>query len=481
MILNIIGRESEKEKLDRIMSSNQAQFLALYGRRRVGKTFLIRQYLSNNLVFDISGTKEGAKEQQLHNFFDEYVKRTKGQKETQLPATWHDAFRYLAYYLADLSETPSKQVVFIDEMPWLDTPRSEFISALEFCWNQHASRMNHVVLIACGSASSWILAKLINARGGLYNRVTQRIKLMPFNLHETELFIHSLGVNLPRYQILELYMAMGGIPFYLNQLEKGKSATQLIDTICFSPQGVLYNEYAQLYQSLFTNADHHLLVIESLARSPQGMTRNDIALITKLSEGTLSRTLDELTDCDFIAFIQPFANKKRDSIYKLTDFYSLFYLKFIKPNKGAGNGTWEQLSTKSDYTAWSGYAFENICMAHINQIKRALGISGVYTKSSSWKFKGNDTLPGTQIDMIIDRADQTINVCEAKFTKENFAITKQYAAQLRLKKTIFKQATETKKAVFTTLLTTYPALKNTHYLEEIENEVTMEKLFTIGE
>ncbi len=473
----IIGREKEKRNLDKILQSNQAEFLALYGRRRVGKTFLIRQHLQKHLVFDISGTKGATKEQQLDNFFQEYLIRTQRKKEIIMPQSWQEAFRYLANYLFDLPQNSTKKVVFIDEMPWLDTPKSGFISALEFFWNQHVSKMDNVLLIACGSASSWIRKNLINARGGLYNRITQRIKLMPFNLHETEQFIQNLGVYLPQYQILELYMAMGGIPFYLKEISKGKSATQLIDEICFSQQGLLYAEYTQLYHSLFRNAEHHIALIETLATQPQGMTRTELALTTRLSEGSLSRAVEDLVECDFIASFHPFLNKKKESVYKLTDLYSLFYLKFIEPNKRLGNKVWEQLSQQSAYTAWSGYAFENICMMHLNQIKAALGISGVFTKHSSWKFKGNDTLPGTQIDMLIDRADQIIHLCEAKFTKENFAINNTYSAQLRLKKTIFKQATETKKAVFTTLLTTYPALKNKYYLEEIDNEVTMDKLF----
>ncbi len=272
-------------------------------------------------------------------------------------------------------------------------------------------------------------------------------------------------------------MVMGGIPFYLKEITKGKSATQLIDEICFSPKGLLNGEYSQLYHSLFKNADYHIKIIETLSARPQGMTRLDIAAKTKLSEATLSRTLEELTECDFISFYEPLINKKKEAIYKLTDLYSLFYLKFIRSNKGGGKGTWELLSNKTNYTAWSGYAFENICMMHIDQVKKTLGISGIYSTTSSWLFKGNSTLPGCQIDMIIDRADQTINLCEAKFTKENFAITKSYAAQLRMKKSIFRQATHTKKATFTTLLTTYPALKNEHYLGEIDNEITMDKLF----
>ncbi len=413
----------------------------------------------------------------MHNFFSEYLSRTGGRKETQTPQSWHQAFDYLAKYLLELPQNTSKQVVFLDEMPWLDTPKSDFISALEFFWNQHVSKMDNMLLIACGSASSWIRKNLINARGGLYNRITHRIKLMPFNLYETALFIQNLGVNLPQYQILELYMVMGGIPFYLKEIEKGKSAVQLIDDICFSPQGLLREEYSQLYYALFRNAKYHIAIIETLAARPQGMSRTEIANDSKINEAALTKTLEELVECDFISIFTPFLNKKKDSIYKLTDLYSLFYLKFIKHNKGAGIKIWEQLSKQSSYTAWSGYAFENICMMHIPQIKSALGISGVYTKHSSWKFKGDDVLPGAQIDMVMDRADQIIHLCEAKFTKENYALNNDYSARLRLRKTVFKQATETKKAVFTTLLTTYPALQNKYYLEEIDSEITMDKLF----
>jgi uncharacterized protein len=476
-IRKVIGRQNEKERLDKMLLLGQSDFLAVYGRRRVGKTFLIRQYLQDHIVFDFTGTRDGKNDEQLHNFFDEYLKRTKGQKETQPPASWQMAFKYLADYLQKLPATPVKKVVFIDEMPWIDTPKSGFVSALEFFWNQHVSAMDNILLIACGSATSWIKKKLINARGGLYNRVTQRMKLLPFNLHETTSYLTELGVTLPRYQILEIYMAMGGIPFYLKEITKGKTATQLIDEICFSANGLLYSEYAQLYHSLFKNADNHIAIIESLAAKPQGISRATIAAASKLNEGSLSRALEELVECDFVSIYQPFINKKKESIYKLTDLYSLFYLKFIKSNKISGSGTWEQLAGKSSYAAWSGYAFENICMLHIDQIKSALGIRGVYTQCSSWKFKGNDTLGGTQIDMLIDRADQAINLCEAKFTRDNFAITNTYAAQLRMKESIFRQATKTRKAIFTTLITTYPAIRNKYYLEEVEQEITMDKLF----
>ncbi len=477
MAIQIIGREKEKEKLDKMLLSNEAEFLAIYGRRRVGKTFLVRQHLKKHLVFELSGAKDESKKQQIENFFGEYLKQTGGKRETQMPDSWHKAFSYLEKYLSNLPKRKSKYVVFIDEMPWLDTPKSDFISALEFFWNQHISKMDNILLIACGSASSWIRKNLINARGGLYNRITQRIKLMPFNLYETELFLQSRGIKLLQYQILELYMVMGGIPFYLKEIEKGMSTQQLIDKICFSPQGLLYDEYGQLYYALFKNAEQHIAIIEALAAQPQGMTQSDLYNATKSSAGSIAKHLEELIECDFISIFQPFVNKKKDAIYKLTDLYSLFYLKFVQNNKGTGRKIWEQLSNQSTYTAWSGYAFENICMMHVNQIKSALGIRGVFTKHSSWKFKGDDALPGAQIDMIIDRADQIIHLCEAKFTKDNFSLKNDYTTQLRLRRSIFRQATGTKKALFTTLLTTYPAIKNKYYLEEIESEVTMDKLF----
>ncbi len=473
----IVGREPEIEKLNKLLYSDSAEFLAVYGRRRVGKTFLIRQYLKKHIIFNFTGAKDTETEQQLVNFNTEFIKRNNTKKLTNAPLNWNEAFSNLIFYLNRLPKKKAKYVIFIDEMPWIDLPKSGFIAALEFFWNQHLSTMDNMLLIACGSASSWIKNKLINARGGLYNRVTQRINLKPFNLYETELYLNALGVKLPRYQIVEIYMVMGGIPFYLKELAKGKSAMQQIDAICFSQQGLLYGEYAQLYHSLFKNANQHIAIIKCLAMYPQGVTRQQIALKTKISEGSLSRVLDELNECDFISIYEPFLNKKKASVYKLTDLYSLFYLKFINPNKKTGKGTWAQLSKQQNYITWSGYAFENISMMHITQIKKALGISGVYTTTSSWVFKGNDTLPGTQIDMIIDRADNTINLCEAKFTKDNFAITKNYAAQLRMKKSIFKQATKTKKATFTTLITSFPAIKNQHYLGEIENEIIADKLF----
>lgn len=475
--MEIIGRNKERKYLDEILNSKRPEFLVIYGRRRIGKTFLIRQHFADNLVFEFTGTYDTSLEVQLQNFFNIYLACTKGQKETIAPKNWSQAFQQLANYLQTLG-TDKKTVVFLDELPWMSTPNSGFVSALEFFWNQHVSKMPNILLVGCGSATSWMQKKLLQAQGGLHNRVTHRIQLEPFTLTETEAFCQYKKLELSRYQILQLHMAFGGIPFYLNELRKGKSATQLIDEICFDKNGLLYSEYLYLYASLFRNPDNHIILVETLAAHPHGLTRADILTHSKLpAGGTVNRVLEELELSGFISKYRPFQKKKKDTIYKLSDFYSLFYLKFIQPQKPTGAGTWVSMMNSGAYRAWSGYAFENICMQHIANIKTALGISGVYSEISAWKFRGNDELSGAQIDLIIDRKDQVINLCEAKFTDKPFAISKEYAQELRNKRAIFAQVTGTKKSAFTTLITTYPALQNQYYSDEIQFEVSMDALF----
>jgi len=472
------GREKEVAIFDQLLDSSHPEFLVVYGRRRVGKTFLIREYLNKNIVLDFTGSYEEEMETQLRNFFSQYLKYTEAKRESVVPADWTTAFQYIADYLYTLSHRKSKIVVFIDELPWLDTPRSRFVSALEYFWNQHGSKMNNLLLIACGSAASWIHKKLLKAKGGLYNRVTKRMYLKQFTLGETERYCKKKKLKLTRYQILQLYMVMGGVPFYLKELTQGKSINQLIDEICFSPSGPLSDEYGQLYHSLFRNADDHIAIVEALAARPNGLLREDLVRGSGLSDGgTFNRALTNLIDSSFVSSYKPYGKKKKGTLYKLIDFYTLFYLKFIQENTTERANTWDSLSSGGAYAAWTGYAFENICMVHIDQILASLGIRGMHVDVSSWIFKGDDALPGAQVDLLIDRKDGIIHLCEAKFTRKEFVITKDYNTKLRHKRTAFEYATKTKKSVVSTLLTTYPAIQNKYYLEEVHTEVSMDALF----
>jgi len=475
----IIGREKEIAILSKISSSDRAEFLAIYGRRRVGKTFLIYEHFKSKIAFSFSGSFEQPLKVQLANFFKEYLRITQAKLETEPPSDWGTAFSYLTDYLYEIEKKKGKKIViFIDEMPWLDTPRSGFLPALEYFWNQHASKMNRVLLIACGSTASWIKKKLLKSKGGLYNRVTRRLKLEPFNLKQTEEFCVNRNLKFSRYQILRLYMVMGGIPFYLNELSGGKSVDQLIDEICFSTEGLLADEYEQLYYSLFKNATNHITLVETLAKNPYGLTRSQLVKQSKLPEsGTTSRALEDLTESGFILKFQPFGKKSKDSTYRLIDMYSLFYIKFIRGNVSNLKNTWQGLSKEGSFRAWSGYAFENICLLHIPQILKKLGLSGTFTRVSSWHHKGNDEIPGAQVDLLIDRKDGLVNLCEAKFSNKEFIISKEYVATLRRKRAVFESATNTKKTVVTTLISTYPAIQNQYFLEEIHSSVEMDDLF----
>ncbi|MEZ4986750.1 MAG: ATP-binding protein [Saprospiraceae bacterium] len=475
----IIGRKQEIALLDRVMQAEQAEFVAVYGRRRVGKTFLIYEYFKEHLVFSFSGSYEQPMRVQLGHFMAEYMRATKGDGVYHSPRNWNEAFSYLTDYLHKIATTQkNKAVVFIDEMPWLDSPRSGFVAALDYFWNQHASKMKNVVLVACGSKSSWIKQKLLRSKGGLYNRVTKRIELKPFNLGETAAYCEAKRLKLSHFQLVRLYMVMGGIPFYLNELTEGKSVDQQIDAICFSSTGLLFSEFEQVYHSLFKNASHHQAIVEALARSPYGLTRGKLAKQSGLKyDGTFNRALEELTDSGFVISYRPFQKKVKETMYRLTDMYSLFYLRFIRSNKSGMENTFQQIASHADYQAWCGYAYENICFLHIPQIIKAMGLQGTFTQVSSWYHQGNDEVPGAQIDILIDRKDGMVNCCEVKFSHHEFVLTKDYAATLRRKRSAFQQVTGTKKSVVTTLVTTWPAVRNVHYQDEIYSEVTLEDLF----
>lgn len=472
----IVGRKKELAIFDRLLSSERAEFVTIFGRRRVGKTFLVREYFKNQLVFDFSGAYDADTQVQLHNFFNEYKRFSKNSIDLPSPKSWTEAFNYLTDYLYTFSE--KKVVVFIDELPWLDRPKSGFLSALEYFWNQHGSKMPHLLLITCGSAASWIIQNLINAKGGLYNRITQRIELKPFTLQETELFFGYKNLKFTKYQIIQLYMIMGGIPFYLQAIGQGKSVNQVIEELCFESNGLLSNEFKPLYYSLFNNAESHIAVIEALANHPYGLNRTDLLKETKIPNGgTFVRILGNLIDSGFIKPLNPFGKKTKDTVFRVVDFYSVFYLKFIRGNVSDRKNVWQNFANGSIYKSWTGYAFENICLTHLNSIHKALGIEGVFTKIDSWKFVGNEEIDGAQIDLVIDRNDGIIHLCEAKFTSNEFVITKDYNTKLRHKRVAFQHITKTKKSVVTTLITTFPAIQNQYYNEEIHSEISAENLF----
>lgn len=475
MQTTFIGRKEEQAILKEALNSKEAEMIAVIGRRRVGKTFLIKTIYQKEIVFDITGIQNGELQNQLEAFRDRLIEYSKSQLSIPKPKDWFEAFKLLKEYLQTLSKD-KKHVIFFDELPWLATHKSKFLQAFGYFWNSWAWQQNLVVVI-CGSAASWMIQKIVNNTGGLYNRITRRIYLQPFTLSETEEFLKDKHLKFTRYQIIQLYMTLGGVPHYLKEVKRGKSAIQNINDICFSRNGLLRDEFLRLYPSLFPNADKHFKVIRALAEKRDGLTRQEIIKHTQLKDGGgLTTVLDELSHSGFITPYRAF-QKKKGNIYRLTDEYSLFYLKFIENKELEGEDIWQHLSQTQTYKTWAGYAFENICLKHIPQIKKALGISGIYSLSSSFYRKGTATQKGVQIDLLIDRKDHVINLFEIKFYNKEFTINKDYAEILRQKMWRFEEITKTKKQLTWVFISTYGLKQNEHSLEMINKSLTIDDLF----
>ena len=469
----IIGRKEEQQILHSAAQSENSEFVAVYGRRRVGKTYLIRETFGYKFTFQHTGLAKGNTKEQLFSFAISL--RDAGYDDCPIPKSWLEAFSLLSTYLKN--STDEKKIVFLDELPWMDTPRSNFISAFEHFWNGWASARKDIVLIICGSATSWIINKVINDHGGLHNRVTKQIALQPFTLKECEMFAKSKGLEMSRYQLAECYMVLGGIPYYWSLLEKGLSLAQNIDKIIFAKNGKLSNEFNQLYASLFKSPEQYIDIVTALGKKKAGMTREEIIAATdKYSNGALSKVLDELEYCGFIRKYNGFDKKSKQAIYQLIDNYTLFYFKFIQQNENNDEHFWSASIDSAMHRAWSGLAFERLCMAHTQQIKAALGIAGVLSNVYSWRKEADETSDGAQVDLLIDRKDQVINLCEMKYSLSEYAIDAEYEQKLRNKKSAFIDATNTRKAVHLTMVTTFGIKANAHS-GIVQNEVKLDDLF----
>lgn len=477
--MEIIGRNSEKALMESLLNSSKSELLAVYGRRRIGKTYLIKNVYAENIAFEFTGTQNATLNNQLVKFSEKinvyFLEQTTTQEQ---PKSWSEGFSLLKKCL--LKSSSEKRVIFFDELPWIAGKRSNFLEELAYWWNDWASDQNLVVVV-CGSAASWMLTKVINHKGGLHNRVTKRLNLKPFTLAETKLYLHNLGVNWDNYQTIQFYMAVGGVPTYLNEAQAGETVTQTIDRIFFGDDHFMQTEFHSLYAALFEGYQSHINIIRALSVKWQGLSRSELIKITKLSDGGgLSQILSELEASSFISKLLPIGKKQKDALYRLSDEYSLFYLKFIERKSRNAKNEWLKIAQTDAYKIWCGYAFENVCIRHVDAIKMALGISGIYTEVSSYWYKGDDTESGFQIDLLIDRADNAINICEMKFVNDDFRMTESYSTQLRQRREAFRRVSKTKKMLFNTLITTY-GIKNADNSAQIDHVLTIEKLFELGE
>jgi len=467
----LIGRDAQQRMLKQAEASGQPELIAVYGRRRVGKTYLVRQYFAGRLRFELTGTRDASLAEQLGNFTHALGKLTGFHHAT--PASWQQAFQELEHALAPMLKRKGRHVLFFDELPWLARRNSRFLPAFEQFWNHWASKQPSLIVVVCGSAASWMIAKVLRQRGGLHNRVTRRIRLQPFCLAETEAYLEHLGIRWGREAIVEAYMALGGVPFYLNQISRRHSPAQAIDQITMGPDAPLRHEFEELYAALFEHHDTHLLVVRILAKSKSGLTRKTLINESGMpSGGGLTRVLDELEASGFIERMAPLGRQQRDVIYRLMDEFTLFHLRWGKRRSG-----WLKLRGKPAWQVWSGYAFENLCIRHAGQMLAALGIAGIDSEITTWRSQGKDGEDDAQIDLLVDRSDQTINLCEMKYTTVPFLISKKVAADHRRKREVFQRKTKTKKTLVTTFVTSAGLKDGGHKDEVVDAEIELGDLF----
>lgn len=477
----MVGRKKEIRQLEDLFNSKKAELVAIYGRRRVGKTYLVDETLKGRITFrhaglspvEVSETSKAPLKAQLDAFY--YSLLLQGMKKSHCPKDWLEAFFMLEMYLQSI-DNGERMVLFFDELPWMDTAKSGFISAFESFWNSWGCHRNNLMVVVCGSANSWIMDKLINNHGGLYGRITRQIKLSPFNLKECEDCLNERNVKFSRYDITQAYMIFGGIPYYLNYIDRGLSLPQNVDRLFFSKNAILKPEYDRLFSSVFKNPEIIKSIVEFLSRRGTGFTRKEISEGLGISNGgALTEYLTSLVVSDFIISYIPFGEGKRDKKYKLTDSFCLFYLKFVKNSESLNEGLWLDNIDSPSTVAWRGFAFENVCFNHINEIKNALGITGVSTNHSAW-IKHPDNNEGVQIDLLIKRNDNIVNMCEIKFLSDKFTVDKNYDRKIHNRRTVLLECLPKKFSVHSTLITTY-GLNENEYMWNFDNVITMEDLF----
>ena len=482
--MNIIGRKKEQQLLRDAYNSKQAEFLAIYGRRRVGKTHLIVEFFKSKtcLFLYVVGMKEGSLVDQLRHF-------TQAVFSTFNPGlaladyhfrSWDDALAQLTTLMSNVQKH-RKIILFFDELPWLSTPRSKMLQALEYYWNRHWSHDKRLKLVVCGSAASWMLSKIINNKGGLHNRITRTIRLEPFTLTEAKNYLHHLGIRYSNHQTLEIYMAIGGIPHYLRLLKSGLSPAQNINAVCFQSDGKLKEEFRQLFASLFEESTGHEELIQLIAAKRKGLSRSEIAKVAKLSKdgGRLTTRLKELEEAGFIIGHIPW-KQEHGVYYKVIDEYTLFYLAWIKPivNKKISRNYWQSCAGSPAYYAWAGLSFEAVCEKHIDAIRKALSIPDD-SVAYSWRHlpqKGAEE-DGAQIDLLFDRKDRIVTICEIKYTEKPFVIDKDYAKRLLTKVNVYRKQTHCKKEIFIAFVSASGLKPSLYSVDMVTNEASLEDLF----
>ena len=467
----MIGRTNEIARLKHSLKSKESELIAIYGRRRIGKTYLIRNCYKDEIIFEATGLYQGSIQQQLNVFLRQLKLVSKSLNNIESITNWEEAFELLKKYISSL-RSKGKKVIFIDEFPWFDTHKSDFLMYFGHFWNTYCEKREDLIVVLCGSAAAYMVQNILQNKGSLHNRITYKLQINPFTLKETKQYLQAKGIHWTNYTIVQLYISIGGIPHYLSKISKQESVTQNIQRLCFDTNGDLVNEFEEVFESLFTHSNTHKEIIRLLGKTQKGLTREELINRTSFTGGgNFSKTLNELIVSGFISFSKTYGNKKKSALYRLSDEYTRFYLKYIEPNKNQGKTFWNTLSKEQSYISWCGFNFETICLKHVDQIKKALGITGIHSENSSWINEN------AQIDLIIDRSDKWINLFEMKFYSQEYTIDKNEYTKLKQRVEAYKTAAKTRKNISLTVISPFGIKQNEYASEIIDHDLTIDVLF----
>lgn len=472
--LMLVGRQKEIKTLNDNFNSQDSNFIAVYGRRRIGKTYLVNSVFEDKITFRHAGIYQGSTKEQIASFMSSL--EDFGYKNNEPVTEWLSAFNCLKKLIN--KSNAKKKVIFLDEIAWMNTKKSNFLKAFENFWNGWASARHDITLIVCSSATSWIINNIIHSKGGLYNRVTTQIYLEPFTLGECEEYCSSRKLSLTKKQIIEAYMVIGGVPYYWNYLEKGQSVPQFIDSCFFKENAPLKNELKYIFSSLFISPEGYMKIIESLSKKEYGFTKKEILESTKeIDNGNFTQKIEDLINCGFIREYSPLKYKKGSVLYQLIDPFTIFHFHFLTKKTNDESYWTNQLNTPLVNT-WKGLAFERICLLHVAKVKKALGISGVHTAVYPFSCKKDleNGIYGSQIDMIIERKDDIINLFEIKYYDSPFCLNGKEIEQLNKKKHDFIAISKTKSAIHLSMIA-LNGIEENAYSNELQAVVSVDDLF----
>lgn len=480
----IIGREEELATISRLYTSERSEFLALYGRRRVGKSFLIEEAMENKFTFmtvglfikvdkDDAEKVESYRQQQLRHFYSSLLEYGLPEEGNPAPTNWLDAMNLLKKLL--LSKRSRRKVVFIDELPWLAGPQSsELVSELGFFWNQWARKRKDILLIVCGSATSWMIDNVIREYEGLYGRVTETIALKPFTLAECERYWEKRGFHLSRYEVALTYMVIGGVPYYMDSFRPDRTMADNINTIYFNKDKAR-QEFKDVYAGLYSSSEVYINVIRQLGKRFYGMSRTELLeALDKKGGGNFSDVLENLIDSGIIRSYTLYGSPRKQTVYQLMDFFTLFYLRFCENTDFT---SWRSVQRSKPFYSWAGNSFELLVVEHIQQLADALRIKE-YATPFSWS---GDTPDGdeAQIDLVIPAtAERADYICEMKFSEGKYILKEEDADDITRHIEALKNSSIHKlsHSIYVVLVTSFGVTESKHR-SHLNDIVTLDSLF----